>query len=298
MDAARVSNISFTLATDMKLANILCGINAHGSKHPCCWCKINNEYRVEEGLIPQQRTLGRIREMAQQFQSANKNSTGKKIRPQDFMNCVEQPLFNDLADKTEIIDLIPPPELHLMIGVTSKLLKGLKDRLIADNRSVKQIEMWLNEKQIWREKYRGGAMEGNKCRLLLRNALELAQTLPDQYKVFALAMQRFEWVVQSCFGKDLITVREMNFEQTIFEFHQTYARLQISMTPKVHAVVVHVPQWCHKHNKGLGVVSEQASESVHYDFKKKWEHYQIHEGNERYSDHLLRCVVAYNSLHI
>ena len=41
LETAGVTNLQFSLATDMKLANILCGIMSHGSRHPCCWCEIS-----------------------------------------------------------------------------------------------------------------------------------------------------------------------------------------------------------------------------------------------------------------
>ena len=31
-------SVDFTIATDLKLSNIILGIMAHGSLHPCCWC--------------------------------------------------------------------------------------------------------------------------------------------------------------------------------------------------------------------------------------------------------------------
>ena len=33
----------FTIATDLKLCNILLGLMSHSSSHPCCWCDIKKE---------------------------------------------------------------------------------------------------------------------------------------------------------------------------------------------------------------------------------------------------------------
>ena len=30
---------SLVISCDLKLANILCGIQSHSGKHPCCWCE-------------------------------------------------------------------------------------------------------------------------------------------------------------------------------------------------------------------------------------------------------------------
>ncbi len=296
LEATKVSSLTFSLATDMKLANILCGIMSHGSKHPCCWCEISNEYIVTQSAIPRKRTLGTIREQARKYQSAIKE--GKKVRPQDFVNCVEEPLFKDLPDDTSILSLIPPPELHLMLGVTAKLYEEVLKRLETDGGDKQRIEKWAKEHNIVREEYRGGTMEGNKCRTLLKKAVDLGKELPDKYRVFAVALHRFSKVVTSCFGKDLVLVDNKAYEQLILEFHEVYLACRISMTPKVHAVIMHVPEWCYREGKGLGHASEQASESVHHDFKAKWQHFKVREDNPRFGDSLLRCVVAYNSLHI
>ncbi len=35
----QLSSISFTAAMDLKLANVICGLQCHASIHPCCWCE-------------------------------------------------------------------------------------------------------------------------------------------------------------------------------------------------------------------------------------------------------------------
>ena len=295
LEASKVTSISFSLATDMKLANILCGIMQHSSVHPCCWCEISARgYQIRDGALPRMRTLGRIRDQARLFAQ----SGGRKERAQEFYNCVEPPLFADLPDSVEILDLIPPPELHLMMGVTSKLYEEVLAKMRKDGEDAKRIEDWARAHNIVREEYRGGVMEGNKCRALLKQAVDLGKQLPDKYRVFAVALFRFSKVVTACFSKDLVQVDGKGYEELIYDFHQVYLACGISMTPKVHAVIMHVPQWCHRQGKGLGHASEQASESVHHDFKKKWENFKVREDNPRFGERLLSCVVQYNSSHI
>ena len=38
-----IGNTPFFIACDMKVANILCGIQSHSSCHPCCWCDITSD---------------------------------------------------------------------------------------------------------------------------------------------------------------------------------------------------------------------------------------------------------------
>ena len=45
-----------------------------------------------------------------------------------------------------------------------------------------------------------------------------------------------------------------------------YMNLGIIITPKVHILTEHVPEFCKNHNNSLGLYSEQALESSDYDF--------------------------------
>ena len=58
--------------------------------------------------------------------------------------------------------------------------------------------------------------------------------------------------------------------ENITAFRQAYLDLDIPVTPKIHAIFVHIPQFCKLMNVGLGRFSEQASESVHCGFKSVW----------------------------
>ena len=74
--------------------------------------------------------------------------------------------------------------------------------------------------------------------------------------------------------------------------------LDISITPKVHAVFYHVKQFCLSVNKGLALFSEQAVEAVHYDFSQTGEKHKVSSVNSNYAIKLLRAVCEYNSNHL
>lgn len=78
-----------------------------------------------------------------------------------------------------------------------------------------------------------------------------------------------------------------------------YIDLDVNVTPKVHAVIWHVPQFCARFNEGLGRCSEQAGESVHHDFAKTWENYKLKSlSHPEYGNSLKRAVCAYNGRHL
>ena len=91
---------------------------------------------------------------------------------------------------------------------------------------------------------------------------------------------------------------DVHFEQTICDFKNSYLALGISVTPKVHTVFYHVPTFCRRHQVGLGIFSEQASEAVHSKFQKTWDKYKVSQLNDSYGSRLLMAVNDFNSSHI
>ena len=85
-------------------------------------------------------------------------------------------------------------------------------------------------------------------------------------KKFVTAFRALDRVVQFCFGGNL----EPSYKEDIGAFKQAYSHLNISITPKIHAILFHVPQFCESMDVGLGRFSEQASELVHCGFKAVW----------------------------
>ena len=68
----------------------------------------------------------------------------------------------------------------------------------------------------------------------------------------------------ACFGQTL----DPDYKTYISSFADAYVKLGIDVTPKVHAVLVHVPQSLYLNlGHGLGLWSKQALESLHFDFE-------------------------------
>ena len=67
---------------------------------------------------------------------------------------------------------------------------------------------------------------------------------------------------------------------------------------QVHIVFFHVKEFCNISRKGLGYFSEQASESVHYDFNAWWEKFKVHSTHPDFGSRLLNAVSRYNAQHL
>lgn len=103
----------------------------------------------------------------------------------DYFNCINKPLIGD-DPQTTILDIIPPPELHLMLGATNHIFDALNE-----NWGGNQAYNWGLKHNITRVDYHGGSLDGNNCKRLLEKAELLKEELPDYLKAFAEALVAF-----------------------------------------------------------------------------------------------------------
>ena len=113
---------------------------------------------------------------------------------------------------------------------------------------------WLQKNGIQREDYRGGSMNGNSCKKLLKKLRKLKKEVPRRLWKFIFALEAFENVRNSCFGQVLLPC----YKNDIKKFSEAYDKLQVPRTNKVHILIDHVPQFCDLTQRGLGYYSEQA----------------------------------------
>ena len=188
----QVDWVNAIVACDLKLANILCGLQAHSSSHPCYWCSIDFTNQEKAGAL---RILGSLRESYKSFLSAGSILAKAKHTG----NVVHLPILSG-ADDTLILDIFPPPELHLLLGVVNHIVQKMKS--VWPN-----AEIWPTPLNMKLSPYHGGMFEGNDCRKLLRNLGRLQQLAEAEsaFQVFGFieALRKFDTVVKSCFKLDL-----------------------------------------------------------------------------------------------
>ena len=271
-------NRDFTIATDLKLCNILLGLMSHSSTHPCCWCDIQKGKLKNKGVL---RTLESLGELFWKFYE----SQATKKEAKNFGNVIHLPMF-DVEDKTKLVlELVPPPELHLLLGPVNTMFNGLES-------VCPESEAWLKACHIKRSEYHGGAFEGNECRKLLKK-VSLLRSITNN-TAYCNAFEAFNDVVASCYGSKL----DQDYAEKIEKFRKSYLKLRLPVTPKLHAIFYHITDFCSITKRGLAPWSEQCSESIHHDFKTLWEHFKVKDvENPKYGENLLRAVCMYNSLH-
>ena len=279
LDLVQVDSVLFKIAADLKVGALLLGLQSAASCHPCIWCNVHKDHYFSAGET-ELRTFGSIREQAALYrQGGNKNA-------KFYFNCVRDPLLKEEND-TLVLDIDPPMELHIFMGVTSRLFNFLVDEMESLAMS------WIKELHLEKSVYHGStSFNGRSCRVLVQNYARLEALAPNDGSRFRL--QRFiqvfrslDTVVDSCFG----TVLREGYATDIEIFEQAYIDLGYPASPKVHALITHIPQFISRSGKSLGLFSEQSCETFHSLFQNTWKsRFARKLGHPDYSQKLLECV--------
>lgn len=268
--------------------------NPAGASHPCPWCTLPREQFCTTA-VGEPRTLGSIRRNTERWRAACRER-GRTLPASQFDNCVEMPLPPG-DDNTPVMELLPPMELHLLLGAVNRLVDHL-EKILEESGSRLTVQQWTGTLGLARSSYHGGQFEGNGCRRLLRGA-DTLQRLAEEASAFEAipvvsALRALRAVVEACFGATV----SGDVAEKVAAYREAYLQLQIPVTTKNHAIFSHVTDFCQQHGRGLGPYSEQASESVHADFRLCWEKYKVGPANSQYVPQLLRAVQAYNCRHL
>lgn len=286
-DLCQLDDIRFCLCSDLKMTNIIFGLQSYSALHPCYVCEAQNPKRsADDWISGEARTLGSIRQNVMAF----RNSGAQWSKAKEFKNCVAMPLPKDQPE-TKTLSLAPIMELHLVLGIVTHLYKAL-------HKAWEQAAEWLKHLHVTPRAYHGGEFTGNDCRELLKKKSldELEKRIPGELLQFVKVLRSFSEVVASCFSTHLSS----DFNEKIASFRTEYLKLGLSVIPKAHMVFVHIGDFYKLgtfKKVGLGVYSEQAFEALHRDFLKVWRRYEVSPLNPRYGSSLLKAVQFYNSCH-
>ena len=308
----KLNHYNYTPAVDIKFTLSANGMGSASSTYPCphCICKaidfIKNFFTEQH--LRDLRSVGDIKKNAKLYQEKAAAHKGQsKLSSAEWFNCEHAPLMvpADVQDSALILDLNPPQELHLMLGITLELYTELDKALEQNKCTIRAIE-WARAVKAEPTAYHGGAFIGNDCVKLLNGTKKLYEMLQqnDALSVggrVGNALEKFNNVRKACFGIEL----NPDYKNDIKEFAQAYLATGIqSKAVKPHIVVKHVPQFLDRRKdshpgKGLGHWSEQTTEHIHGDFDHFYTtgNYNRPLGHKEYDEKLLACVVTYDSLH-
>ena len=85
-----LKDLPYVVATDLKLANVLAGLQSHGAQHPCSYCEGTVGVWEQDAIM---RTLGNIRKKKDEWiKEGAKLAEGK-----NFKNCVNDSLLHGMG---------------------------------------------------------------------------------------------------------------------------------------------------------------------------------------------------------
>ncbi len=161
----------------MKLSNTLIGIQNPASNCSGAYCEAGANFESPD----------RMRTLSSLPRCRLSQSKGSRF------NCVEPPLL-DIPASTEILDLIPPPQLHLFLRVGNKTLDAFNERL-----NEERAFQWVYRNHIVWQGHHGGCLEGSQVKKRLWKPGQLKMALPPRLRKFAIALEQFETDTTSCF---------------------------------------------------------------------------------------------------
>ena len=77
--------------------------------HPCCWCDVDMNNLGKKG---NQRTIESLTDLFWRFFESNE----LKEKAKNYGNVIHLPIISNVDPSTPVIHVVPPPELHLLIG--------------------------------------------------------------------------------------------------------------------------------------------------------------------------------------
>ena len=261
------------------------------------------------------RSIGEIKVLANQYQvHAECSDSTKKLSSAKWKSCERFPI-PDLPDDTFIIDVAPPPPLHIKLGIINGLFDTLNS-ILKELKHPMEASKWSDALGFSRSAHHGGQFKGNYCDKLMNN-LDLLESMlkaigahKDCLPVIE-AFKMFRKAYKACFQKHL----EPTYKRDLQDFGNAYLELitycrQIKAkcseeSVKVHAACVHVRQFLERQQKkgfefGLGYWSEEASEACHDDWDSLWvdKNYKRDLTNANYATNAHEAIIKYNSGHI
>ncbi len=96
---------------------------------------------------------------------------------------------------------------------------------------------------ILRKDYHGKSFEGHQCSKLLDNCDALALLVPSECLPIIDCLKAFARVTEATFGDRLSSNCEEVSEQFGVTFSTVMSQFRLSMTPKIHSLLLHVPHF-------------------------------------------------------
>ena len=235
LEELNLDGIEYGLSADIKIYLCLIGKQTASCLHSCPYCEGQAPFDEKSEAL----TIGSLFDWHEKFLERGGNKKNAKY----YQNVINKPLLTG-DDSTKTIEILNPPELHLMTGVIGKLIMEKERRGFEFKAEGERfVTEFLKKEDISRCVYQGSrSFEGNQARKLLmsvdkleRSVMELDMETVIEALPFVQTIRLFAKVVTACFGQTL----DPGYEAKIDDFSKQYRSLDISVTPKVNIEHIH-----------------------------------------------------------
>ena len=288
-----LDQIDYKMSMDLKCSNIVNGLQTHSSRHPCVYghCKKLKNGLWEEGEM---RTVEEINKINKSWIEET-NADPSKLKT--FFNCKNANIIKENGTGvTKVLEMCPPPPLHTAkLGPTNDLM-NLLEKVCPE-----EVKKFLIENHITKEGYHGGELEGGQCDKVMLNIDKLESKIPDEHKSIIDAFKATKYLNKCVSGK----VLDENWKESVDKFEESISFLHgkygLSLTPKLHILITHVPQYIMLTGKPLGYISDQTVDMAHQLVNRRMErsnYYVKSLTNENHGKNLLKGILHVNTYNI
>ena len=224
-----------TIAADLKIINMICGLMTSACSHPCPYCEACSN-KLDCG--GDRRTVIQCKNNYEKWVMSEKCS---RKNAKNFKNCSNTPLLPIVDEK--ILFFIPPPELHLLLGAANTIF----DKMSAEYESVSLA--WAKKCNVSTRCTHGSrhAFIGNDCNKLL-NSIDIWDSMSCLgICKYVEVLRKLKKVVDGCFS----VILDPKFKEFIKSFKLSYIALKIPITPKIHIIFEHVEEFCEYSQQGI-----------------------------------------------
>ena len=111
-----------------------------------------------------------------------------------FVNGFINPPIIAFPNETRVMNVLPPAELHLMLGTVNYLFDLL------ETKCKEASQNWMKQCHLKSQHYHGQCFNGNECKKLLKNIHLLQDIMPLGFRDIVLAFIYLNVNVSSTFG--------------------------------------------------------------------------------------------------
>jgi hypothetical protein len=204
-------------------------------------------------------------------------------------------LFQRNPDTDKVLNLVPIPMLHILLGIVNKTFNCLvKDFPVANE--------WPRTLSIHQEHYHGHSFEGNESKKLLDHVTVLEEILErngvlEMSMAYVNVFKYFKTILGTLYSPPPIDLEQL--EKSIHQFRQAWKNTNMNLTCKAHIVIDHLLDFVRERaDTSMAVFSEQSHEAAHCEFDKTWARYAIKEkSHPNFGKKLLKCILDFSAQH-